>query len=434
MKSNFEFHPGTILNPWSDEHCEFLPDGVLIVKKTSTRSRIEALLPREEAQARYGSLMNSKNTFPVKNAVILPGFYDLHFHWVQDSVRKMPKDSLLEWLEKYTFPAESRFKSSSFSKTRARSFFKRILRAGTVGGAAYSSIHACALQAAMKEARGNFIIGNVLMNENSPKELTQTEEESIRLTRTFIRKYRKRFAFTPRFAITTTPGVMKMGAALSDRAGCFKQTHLSESPAEIEFVLQQYRKMAGFKKTRTYTEIYQKSGMLGPRSLMAHGIHLSQGELRTLSRTRTSIIHCPTSNAPIPELGLGSGLFDFRAAEREKVRWALGSDIGGGPELSMLDVMRSFVDQNLRKGIRHATATRALYRATLAGASILGLDRTSGNLKKGKNADFIVIPFSGAKEYRNAEVLIQALIHSCKDNRSGYDKMVKRTYLNGERV
>jgi guanine deaminase len=378
--------------------------------------------------------MNSKNTFKVKNAVILPGFYDLHFHWVQDSVRKMPKDSLLEWLEKYTFPAEARFQSRSYSKTRARIFFKRALRAGTIGGAVYSSIHACALEAAMKEARGNFIVGNVLMNENSPKGLTQTEAESIRLTRIFIRKYRKRFAFTPRFAITTTPGVMKTGATLSDRAGCFKQTHLSESPAEIEFVLGQYRKIEGFEKVKTYTEIYQKSGMLGPRSLMAHGIHLSRGELKILARTRTPIIHCPTSNAPLPELGLGSGLFDFRAADREKIRWALGSDIGGGPELSMLDVMRSFVDQNRRKGIRQATATRALYRATLAGASILGVDRTSGNLKKGKNADFIVIPFSGAKDYREPEELLLALIHSCKDDRSGYDRMVKRTYLNGNRV
>ena len=100
----------------------------------------------------------------------------------------------------------------------------------------------------------------------------------------------------------------------------------------------------------------------------------------------------------------------------------------------MLDVMRSFVDQNRRKGIRQATATRALYRATLAGASILGVDRTSGNLKKGKNADFIVIPFSGAKDYREPEELLLALIHSCKDDRSGYDRMVKRTYLNGNRV
>src|SRR5690606_22243764 len=105
----------------------------------------------------------------------------------------------------------------------------------------------------------------------------------------------------------------------------------------------------------SYTEIYQRTGMLGPRSLMGHGIHLAPEELKLLKKSKTVLVHCPTSNAPIKQQGLGSGLFDFRGVEKARIRWALGSDIGGGPFLSMLDVIQSFVDQNRRVGIKEAT-------------------------------------------------------------------------------
>ena len=167
----------------------------------------------------------------------MPGFFDMHFHWVQDDVRGMPKDSLLEWLQKYTFPTEMKFAQKEFSQKKAKEFFKKLTATGTIGGACYSSIHESAIVAAMKEVKGDFVIGNVLMNMHSPEELTQSEDESINLTKKLIKRFGKKHCFTPRFAITTTPKVMKEGSRLADKAGCFKQTHLSETPAEIDFVL-----------------------------------------------------------------------------------------------------------------------------------------------------------------------------------------------------
>src|SRR5690606_28078951 len=124
---------------------------------------------------------------------------------------------------------------------------------------------------------------------------------------------------------------------------------------------------------------------------------------------KTSVIHCPTSNAPIKERGLGSGLFDFKKTEKAKVRWALGSDIGGGPILSMFDVIRSFVDQNAKKKISGATYVKALYRSTLAGAEILGLGEKAGNLNLGKEANFIVVPFKGEAP-KKAEEMIEKVV------------------------
>lgn len=428
------FYIGTILNPLSDKECEYFPHGLLVTEQTGKDVKIKDVLPLEKGVKKYKDKIVKKNTVDFGKAVIMPGFFDMHFHWVQDDVREMPKDSLLEWLEKYTFPTEMKFMNKKFSQGKAKFFFKKLLSEGTIGGACYSSIHEHAVDAAIKEAKGNFVIGNVVMNMNSPKELTQKESDSIEMTKRLIKKHGRKYCFTPRFAITTTPKVMAEGSKLADKAKCFKQTHLSETPKEIEFVLSIYKNIPGFEKVKTYTEIYQKSGMLGERSLMGHGIHLSSQELKVLSQTKTSIIHCPTSNAPIEEKGLGSGLFDFRKIEKSKVRWALGSDIGGGPFLSMMDVMRSFVFQNKAKGIKGATFVKALYRSTLAGAEILGVGKKSGNLVKGKEASFIVVPMQSEELPRTAEEVLQDIIIPHHDDRIKYASLVSHTYLNGHKT
>lgn len=423
------FYRATIINPKSDRKCDYLTDGVLVVKG----SKIKDVLSYKKAVALYGKKMTNDSVIDFKNSIILPGFFDMHFHWVQEDVREMPKDSLLTWLEKYTFPTESKYASKAYAQKKAKHFFSKLARVGTLGGACYSSVHEHAVDAAMKYVVGDFVIGNVLMNMNSPKKLTQTEDDSLSLTKRLLKKFGRRHAFTPRFAITTTPKVMKEGSRLADKAKSFKQTHLSETPQEIEFVLSLYRKFPGFEDVASYTEIYERTGMLGKRSLMGHGIHLSQKELKILRETETAVIHCPTSNAPLEEKGLGSGLFDFRMIEKAKVRWALGSDIGGGPYLSMFDVIRSFIEQNHAQGIKDATYVKALYRATLAGAEILGAEKKSGNLDPGKEANFIVIPLkNGPRE--SAEKTLESIVVRFAGQREQYDEMVNFVSFKGQEV
>ncbi len=411
------FYRATIINPQSDRKCDFFPDGVLVIKG----SKIKDLLSYKEAVKTYK--LEKKHVFHLKNSVILPGFFDMHFHWVQDDVRQMPKDSLLTWLDKYTFPTETKYANKVFANKKAKGFFTKLASVGTLGGACYSSVHEHAVDAAMKYVKGDFVIGNVLMNMNSPKKLTQSEDESLSLTKRLLKKFGRRHAFTPRFAITTTPKVMKEGSRMADKAKSFKQTHLSETPQEIEFVLSLYRKFPGFEDVKSYTEIYERTGMLGKRSLMGHGIHLSPKELKILRDSETAVIHCPTSNAPLEQKGLGSGLFDFHTVEKAKVRWALGSDIGGGPFLSMFDVIRSFVDQNDERGIKDATFVKALYRATLAGAEILGVAKKTGNLDPGKEANFIVVPMENGVG-KNAEKTLEGIVETNAHSREQYEKLV----------
>lgn len=427
------FYRAAILNPLNDHECQFWPDGVLVTEARGVQpARILEILPYLEACEKYVEDFGRSNLFEFPKGVIAPGFFDMHFHWVQDDVRLMPKDSLLTWLEKYTFPTEARYKNKTYSKAKAKNFFKRLTQVGTLGGACYSSVHDHALDFAMSEAKGDVLIGNVLMTMQSPQSLIQTSKEAIASAERGMKKYKDRYVLTPRFAIATDAHTMKATSAEANRRKIFKQSHLSETPGEIEFVMSLYKDQAGFKNVKSYTEIYHRVGMLGPRSLMGHAIHLKPSEISILKKTNTALVHCPTSNAPIRNQGLGSGLFNFKKIEKAGIRWALGSDIGGGPFLSMLDVMRSFVEQHQKAGRKGASYTKALYRATLAGAEILSKDDETGNLESGKFANFIVLKKPEGK-FATAEMLLKKMMGRVS-KRSEFDFQNTATFYQGNRL
>lgn len=426
---------GHIINPISDKKAQFVFDGAMVLKEFKSKAGNGFKISEIGSAKKILKNIDAKNgdvqILDFSGQLIIPPFFDMHFHWVQDAVRTMPKDNLLNWLDKYTFPAEAKFKNKSYAKKEAQAFFKRLIATGTLGGACYSSIHEHALEYAMDEVKGDFVIGNVLMTINSPKALTQKLDDVLGIVKRLSEKYKKRYALTPRFAIATDPETMLKSGKIAKKSGSFIQTHLSETLNEIDFVKSIYKNYKGFEKINTYTDIYKKVGMLGPKTIMGHGIYLSKDELDTIAKTKTSIAHCPTSNAPKKQLGLGSGLFDFKITEKKGIRWALGSDIGGGPFLSMLDVMRSFVAQNEKAGVQGATYTKALYRATVAGAEILNLTKSKGNFEKGKDASFVVFDKVKIEKSDNAEIVLQKLIKKCAKNRAGYDDMANYVFQKG---
>jgi len=430
---------GSILNPISDKKCQSFINGAMVLKAGKDGAfKVENIGPQSKVlkELAHIRLNEEIEVIDLSGKLIMPSFFDMHFHWVQDDVREMPKDSLLTWLEKYTFPTERKFNNKAYAKKKAKFFFQRLTNTGTLGGACYSSIHEHALDYAFDNVVGDFIIGNVLMTQNSPKFLTQTKNEAIKLAGKLSAKYKERYALTPRFAIATDPETMKETSKVAKKNKSFIQTHLSENKDEISFVKHLYSDLKGFKKDDTYTEIYKRVGMLGSKTIMGHAIHLDKSELETLAKTKTTVAHCPTSNAPIKQKGLGSGLFDFKLIEKNGIRWALASDIGGGPFLSMFDVMQSFVAQNNKAKVKGASYTKALFRSTVAGAEILKLGKKKGNLEIGKEANFIVVDMPKlAKDTKvNAENILERLIVKSSKSREKYDAYVKNVYFKGHRV
>ena len=115
------------------------------------------------------------------------------------------------------------------------------------------------------------------------------------------KKGRQLYTVTPRFAPTSTPEQLeKAGALIREFPDVYMQTHLSENVDEIEFV----HKL--FPEAKNYLDVYDKVGLLGPRSLFGHCVHLQEDELERMVESKYVVVFCPTSN-----LFLGSGLFNM---------------------------------------------------------------------------------------------------------------------------
>ena len=428
-KDGFKILRSALLNPASDTECEYYFDALIIADTIDGQTTIvEVGETSLIAQQRDWKL----EEIPKSEGIILPAFYDIHFHWVQDDVRQKPKISLLEWLEAHTFPEEARFSDKDYCEAKAAFFWSRIISTGTIGGLCYSSIHSTALDAAMRHAPAGFMIGNVLMDMSCPDYLMQSSKEAIQSVHDGANKYESRYCVTPRFAPTTSPEVMSEGARVAKEKNLFTQTHLCETTNEIEYTLNLYRDISGFEDISSYTEIYARCNMLGPKTVMGHSIHFEQSEWDMISESNTAIASCPTSNAPIQDLGLGSGLFDYEKAEDQGIRWALASDIGGGPFLCMFDVIDSFERQNRYAGKSGDHHIKALYRSTQAGADILGLGDSRGNLSKGKRLDCIqCIATRGIEPDATAASVLKAIISQAPE-RGQFEALVSATVVNGE--
>lgn len=352
--------------------------------------------------------------------VVIPPLVDVHFHWVQDLVSDMDKDHLLEWLEQFVFPEEAKFCEEEYARTRAREFSQKLKRAGTLAGAVYGSIHDKSVQSAFDEFWGTFFVGNVIMTDRSPQELTMSLEEVEKILDWGVDHFAQRYVFTPRFAISCNPESMKLiGNKMQASPNNIMQTHLSETKQEIEDTLSLYRQYPGFEDVQSYLEIYDRCSLVGPRSIFGHCIHLTDKEKDLLAVRGSWIAHCPTSNAPHDSRGLGSGLFDFEDANEFDIQWALASDTGAGPYLSMLDVMHSFVEQHEEEG-RYVPLTMPYYRGTVKGLECLGL-MDSMNWQEGNLLSFVA--FDGDDEAGCEEVL-QSLLDTPRESKNTLPKAV----------
>ncbi len=318
--------------------------------------------------------------------LILPGFIDPHIHLPQTRVIASYGAQLMEWLERYTFVEEAKYDQPAIAEAGARFFLEELLRNGTTTAAIYGSVHPQSIEALFAESirRGTAMIaGKVMMDRNAPEILCDTAQSSYDESKALIARWhgksRQRYAVTPRFAITSTPAQLKAaGALLKEYDGLYLQTHLSESDSEIAATL------ALYPDATDYTDIYDRFGLLGPRSLFGHCLHLSERELDRLSETDSVAVFCPTSN-----LFLGSGLAD-RQRLLGKVRLGLATDVGGGTSYSMLRTAAEIYKIEQLRG-HSLPVHEALRWITRGNAEALGMQGEIGSLSLGCYADLVVL-------------------------------------------
>ncbi|MBX5159889.1 guanine deaminase [Rhizobium sp. NZLR1b] len=321
--------------------------------------------------------------------LILPGFIDMHLHFPQMQVIASYAANLLEWLNTYTFPEECRFVETAHAERIATHFYDELIRHGTTTAVAYCSVHKTSADAFFAEAikrNMRMVGGKVMMDRNAPQGLLDTPEMGYDETRQVIAdwhgKGRNHVAITPRFAITSTPAQMEATSALArEFPDLHIQTHLSENHDEIKFTCELY------PDAIDYTDIYARYGLLGPKSLFGHAIHLSEREADVMSEAGAVAVHCPTSN-----LFLGSGLFPLKAlVRREKpVRIGVATDIGGGSSYSMLKTMDEAYKIQQLLGER-LNPLESYYLMTRGNAEALSLANRIGTLEPGTEADLVVL-------------------------------------------
>ena len=334
--------------------------------------------------------------------VITPGFIDAHIHLPQIDAVGCDGMELLEWLDRVVFPTESWWGRGGALRD-VRTALRRLTLEGTLGLAGYLTSHGEGSAEAIRALAGGvglprvrFAAGRVAMDRRAPDDLTAEDRHRARLSPTPSPVIepppgsRGDASANPRFAISCTDELLaEVGWAVRDRRERGRapvvQTHLSETPAEVELV----REL--FPDDPHYTGVYDRHGLLTDRTILAHGVHLTAPEWALIRERGSVVAHCPTAN-----LFLKAGLFDLRAAREHGARLALGSDVAGGPDVAMPRVARSMIDtakaRELLTGAAQPipTPAEAWRLITRGNAEALGWE-DAGRLEVGAAADLLAL-------------------------------------------
>lgn len=361
--------------------------------------------------------------------LILPGFIDAHLHFPQMHAVASWGAQLMEWLNTYTFPQEARFAEAAHAERMADWFLDQLISQGTTTVAAYCSVHSTSATALFQAAmRRNYrlIAGKALMDRNAPDAVLDTPQQGYDETRALIGEWHGKgridYAITPRFAITSTPEQMETVASLiGEHPDCYVQTHLNENHYEIELTLSLY------PKARDYLDIYEAYGMLGPKSLFGHSIHMNQRERAAMAASGSVAVFCPTSN-----LFLGSGLFDEAAMKSANVRTAIATDIGGGTDYSMLRTLDEAY-KVLQLQDQKLDPYRAFYWLTLGNARALSKQARIGTLEAGTEADVVVLNSAATPQMAMRMETVTSLREELFVLQTfGDDRAIAETYVSGK--
>jgi guanine deaminase len=365
--------------------------------------------------------------------LVMPGLIDAHIHFPQYRMLAAPGKDLLDWLSRFTFPEEARYSDHAYAAAKAEIFLDRLLAHGTTSALAFCSVHkACAdaLFAAAEKRNMALITGKTMMDRNAIPAVQDDPETGARASEALYKSWhgkgRLHYAVTPRFAVTSSDEQLRLsGELLKSLDGALMQTHISESAREIAFVKQL------FPKAKDYTDVYDQFGLLGERSLLAHGIHLSERECQRLSETGSTVVHCATSNT-----FLGSGLMSMPHLRKDgrPVHIGLGTDVGGGTSYSMLATLGETYKVQMLNGYK-PTAAELFHMTTIGNAQRLHIAQETGSLTAGKFADIAVLDPEATPVLKSRHELSQSLEDILFSLIIlGDDRAVAATYVAGKRL
>ncbi|QIZ82498.1 guanine deaminase [Thalassovita gelatinovora] len=361
--------------------------------------------------------------------LILAGFVDAHAHYPQTGIIASWGKRLIDWLNSYTFPEETRFFDPAYAAEISERYLDLTLAHGTTTVVSYCTIHPTSVEAffTAAQARGQRVVaGKTCMDrDTAPDGLRDSAQSAYDDSKALLEKWhgvdRLSYAITPRFSPTSTPEQLNaLGALWGEHPDCLMQTHLSEQVDEIAWVKSLY------PQARDYLDTYEAHGLLRPGGLYGHAIHLEDREKDRLKEVDASLIHCPTSNTFI-----GSGLFDMGGLMAAGHRIGLATDTGGGSSFSMLRTMAAAYEIGQ---IRHNPIHPAqlLWLATAGSARALRMEDKIGNIAQGMEADLVVLDLEStpdiAQRAARANDIWEAVFPTIM---MGDDRAIAATYIGG---
>ena len=363
--------------------------------------------------------------------LIIPGLSDLHLHASQYSNTGLGLDlELLDWLDTYTFPEESKYKDVEYAKKAYQTFVDDLAKTATTRASIFATLHTnmtLLLMDLLEQKKICAYVGKVGMDRNCPDFYIEKngKEETLR----FVEECQKRnYKFvkpiiTPRFTISCTDEYMKYMGELAKKYNIAVQSHLSENFGEIDFV-RQLRPNDKF-----YGESYDKNGLFGKevKTVMAHCVHCPKEESELIKKNGVYIAHCPTSNSNI-----SSGICPAGRYLREGYNIGIGSDISGGHTLDLFEVIRHAIQvskMNLRyinPKEKPLTLSETFFMATNKGGSFFG---KVGVFEKDYEFDAIVLDESlikNIREYNEKERLERFIYNK--------DAKIESKFIRGNKI
>lgn len=328
--------------------------------------------------------------------LLIPAFNDLHVHAPQYRNLGLALDEeLLPWLNKYTFPEESKFADTQYAERIYRRFVHELWMQGTMRSSVFATIHPEAtrrLTTLFREAGMGAYVGLVGMDRNSPDTLQNTAEdvrhyytaEAVEPAQRWPLPELVRPILTPRFVPSCSPEMMTTFGELAAKFGYPVQSHLSENRSEIAWVKELE------PESTCYGDAYRRYGLFGQTpTLMAHCCYTDGEELELMKENQVFVVHCPTSNS-----NLASGIAPIRHFMEEGVPVALGTDVSAGHYMSMQRVIQYAIQMSKLQYARSEgkvpflTLSEAFYLATKSGGSFFG---KVGSFEVGYEFDALLI-------------------------------------------
>lgn len=366
--------------------------------------------------------------------IIIPGLVDLHLHAPQFAFRGLGMDmELMEWLNTYTFPEESKYADLEYAE-RAYSLFARHMHlCATTRAAIFSSLHSPAtelLMDKMEESGLVSFVGKVNMDRNSPDYYCEeSAQASLEATERWvcqtIDKYKNtRPIITPRFIPTCSDELMRGLRTLVEKYNLPVQSHLSENYNEIALVQELC------PDARFYGDAYNRFGLFGGDHpcIMAHCVHTGEEELDLIKKNGVFIAHSPLSNSNI-----ASGVAPISKYLANDIHVGLASDVAGGETENMFySIASSIRASKLRwrlrdQSVKPLSVDQAFYIATVGGGSFFG---KVGSFEPGYEFDALVLDDSGLDHPQ--ELSLRSRLDRCLYLAD--DRDIKAKYVRGHQL